>query len=62
MHIQKVLSDDDDQLWEISSNRPILFWFARDEKSKYPFITKIYIKNTPLGDLTAHTTNITIEE
>jgi hypothetical protein len=62
MHIQKVLSDDDDQLWEISSNRPILFWFARDEKSKYPFIAKIYIKNTPLGELTAHTTNITIEE
>ena len=62
MHIQKILSDEDDQLWEISSNRPILFWFARDPKNNYPFIAKIYIKNTPLGELTAHTTNITIEE
>lgn len=62
MHIQKVLSDDDDQLWELSSNKPIYFWIAKEPKKNYPFIAKIHIKDTPLGELTAHTTNITIEE
>ncbi len=62
MHIKKVLSDDDDELWEFSSNKPIYFWIAKDKKSKHPFIAKIFIKDTPLGELTAHTTKITIEE
>ena len=62
MYIKKVLSDDDDHLWEISSNKPINFWIAKDKKKGYPFIAKIFIKNTPLGNLTAHTTDITIEE
>ena len=62
MYIKKVLSGDDDQLWELSANKPIIFWIAKDAKKGYPFITKIFIKNTPLGDLTAHTTNITIKE
>ena len=59
---KKVLSDDDDELWEFSSNKPIYFWIAKDKKSKHPFIAKIFIKDTPLGELTAHTTKITIEE
>ena len=62
MHIQKVLSEDDDELWEFSSNKPVYFWIARDKNTNYPFIAKIFIKDTPLGELTAHITNITIEE
>lgn len=62
MRIKKVLSEDDDQLWELSSNKPIYFWIAKETNKNYPFIAKIFIKNTPLGDLTAYTTNITIEE
>ena len=62
MHIKKVLSDDDDELWEFSANKPIYFWIARDKKTNYPFIAKILINDTPLGKLTAHTTDITIEE
>lgn len=62
MHIQKVLSEDDDELWEFSSNKAIYFWIAKDEKTKRPFIAKVFIKDTPLGELTAHTTKITVEE
>lgn len=62
MHIQKVLSEDDDELWEFSSNKSVYFWIAKDEKTKHPFIAKVFIKDTPLGELTAHTTKITIEE
>ena len=62
MHIEKVLSDDDDELWEFSANKPVYFWIAKDEKTKLPFIAKVLIKNTPLGELIAHTTKITIEE
>ena len=62
MLITKVLSEDDDHLWEFSSNKSIKFWIAKDTKKGYPFIAKIFIKDTPLGNLTAHTTDITIEE
>ena len=62
MHIDKLLSEDDDTLWQFSANKPILFWIARDSKNNYPFIAQISIKNTPLGELNAYTTQITIEE
>ena len=62
MHIKKILSEDDDELWEFSANKPIYFWIARDTKNNHPFIAKIFIKDTPLGELTAHTTDISIEE
>lgn len=63
MHIKKVLSEEeDDELWEFSTNKPVYFWIVRDKKTNYPFIAKIFIKNTPLGELTAHTTDIIIEE
>ena len=62
MHIKKVLSEDDDELWEFTSNKTVYFWIARDKKTNYPFIAKVFIKGTPLGELTAYTTNITIKE
>ena len=62
MNIVKELSEDDDELWEFSSNKPVYFWIAKDKKSRYPFIAKVQIKQTPLGELNAYTTNITIEE
>ncbi len=62
MHIDKLLSEDDDTLWQFSANKPIFFWIAKYANSNYPFIAQISIKNTPLGELNAYTTQITIEE
>lgn len=62
MHIDKLLSEDDDTLWEFSANKPIYFWIAHDTKTNYPFITRIQIKDTPLGELNAYTTQISIKE
>ena len=62
MHIVKDLSDDDDELWEFSSNKPVYFWIAKNEKNGYPFIARVQIKETPLGELNAYTSQISIEE
>lgn len=62
MQIEKLLSDDDDSLWEFSANKPIYFWIAKDPETGIPFIAKVTIKSTPLGELNAHTSKITIKE
>lgn len=62
MHITKLLSEDDDSLWEFSANKPVYFWIARDKSSNYPFIARVLIEDTPLGKLTAYTSQITVKE
>ena len=62
MHIKKVLSDDDDTLWEFASNKPIDFWIMRDKTSLRPFIARVRIKDTPLGELNAYITDVNIED
>jgi hypothetical protein len=62
LQIDKLLSDDDDTLWQFSANRPIYFWLMRDEATGHPFIAKIQIKDTPLGELNAYLTKTTIKE
>ncbi len=62
LQIDKLLNEDDDTLWEFSANKPIYFWIARDKNTNRPFIAKVQIKSTPLGELNAYTSKITIEE
>lgn len=62
LRIDKILSEDDDALWEFSVNKPIYFWIVRDTKTNNPLIARIQIKNTPLGELNAYAQNITIKE
>lgn len=62
MYIDKLGSDGDDMLWQITSDRPIYFWILEDEKSKLPFIAKVDIESTPLGRLQVFTHKITVKE
>lgn len=62
MYITKLLSEDDDSLWEFSANKPVYFWIARDSKSNYPFIARVLIEDTPLGELNAYTEAINVKE
>lgn len=62
LQIDKLLSEDDDTLWEFSANKPIYFWIARTPEGGHPFIARVQIKSTPLGELNAYTTKITVKE
>lgn len=62
MYITKLLSEDDDSLWEFSANKPIYFWIARDKSSNYPFIARVMIESTPLGELNAYAKSIKVKE
>ena len=62
LYIDKLGSEAEDLLWEVSSDRPIYFWILEDETSKAPFIAKIEIESTPLGKLQVYTKNIPVED
>lgn len=62
MYIDKLDSDADDLLWEVSSDRPIYFWILEEKSQKAPFIARIEIESTPLGKLQVYTHNITVKD
>ena len=62
MYIDKLLNDGDDLLWELTSEKPIVFWILEDKESKLPFIARIEVEDTPLGRLLAYTQTIQTEK
>lgn len=62
MRIKKNLSEDDDTLWEFASNKDIDFWIMRDRQTDLPFIARVRIKGTPLGELNAYAIEINFED
>ena len=62
LQISKSLNEDDDTLWEFATNKPIDFWIMRDNATSKPFIAKIKIKDTPLGELNAYTIDVKVED
>lgn len=62
LYIDKLDTQGDDFLWQISSDRPIYFWILEDDKTRLPFIAKIFIENTPLGELNVYTGQITVKD
>lgn len=61
-YIDKLDNDDDDLIWTISKDNPIHLWLQTDEKSKLAYIARIHMEDTPLGELNAYTTAITIKQ
>lgn len=62
MFIDKLNSDGDDLLWQITSDRPIYFWIMTDNHTQIPFIAQIHIDDTPLGKMDVYTSKITIKD
>ncbi len=62
MYIDKLNSDGDDLLWQLSSDKPIYFWIMKDSASGLPFIAQIKIDDTPLGRLDVKTQKITVKK
>ena len=55
-------ADGDDLLWQLSSDRPIYFWILKDAASGAPFIARVKINETPLGEMNVYTTKIEVKK
>ena len=61
MYIDKLEETGDDLLWQLTSDKPVYFWILKDEKTNKPFIARILIEDTPLGQLNVYTTSINVK-
>ena len=62
MSIDRLKHESDDMLWKISSDSPVYFWIMQDETTGVPFIARINITSTPLGEATVYTTKIEVKK
>lgn len=62
MYIDKLGAEGDDLLWQLSSDRPIYFWILKDAASGAPFIARVKINETPLGEMNVYTTKIEVKK
>lgn len=62
MFIDKLGSKGDDLLWQLTSDKRIYFWIMQEEKTSAPFIARVYIKDTPLGEMNVYTSKIEVKE
>lgn len=53
--------DDADAGFFLNKNEPIYFWILEDEKSGLPFVAKVFVKSTPMGELESVTTEIEVK-
>ena len=61
MYIDKLEETGDDLLWQLTSDKPVYFWILKDEKTNKPFIARILIEDTPLGQLNVYTTSSSVK-
>jgi hypothetical protein len=52
---------DTDAGFLLNRDEPAYLWLLNDEKTGLPFVAKIFIKSTPLGELEALTTKIEVK-
>ena len=62
MYIDKLGAEGDDLLWQLSSDRPVYFWILKDKQSGAPFIARVKIDETPLGEMNVYTTKIEVKK
>ena len=62
MYIDILGAEGDDLLWQLSSDRPIYFWILKDAASGAPFIARVKINETPLGEMNVYTTKIEVKK
>lgn len=51
VYIENLQDNNDNILWDVTSDRPIKMWVGEDQQTKIPFIVEIVIDSTPLGAL-----------
>ncbi len=62
MYIDKLKEEGDDLLWKMTSESPVYFWIMQDNTRKAPFIARISVEKTPLGEMNVYTTKIEVSE
>lgn len=60
MYIDKLKEEGDDLLWKMTSESPVYIWIMEDAAGRAPFIARIKIENTPLGEMNVYTTKIEV--
>lgn len=60
MYIDKLGSEGDDLMWQLTSDRPVYFWLLEDPATQKPFIARVLVEDTPLGRLEVYTHKITV--
>lgn len=53
--------EDADAGFLLNKNEPVYFWVLKEEKSGLPFVAKVFVKSTPLGELESLTTEIEVK-
>lgn len=53
--------EDTDAGFLLNEDEPVYFWILNDKETGFPFVAKIFIKSTPLGELEALTTEIEVK-
>lgn len=62
MYIDRLKEEGDDMLWKMTSDSPVYFWIMQDEKTQAPFIAKVYVEDTPLGEMIVYTTKTEVKK
>lgn len=62
MSIERLKEEGDDMLWKMTSDSPVYFWIMQDEKSSVPFIARVKVGETPLGEMTVYTNKIEVNK
>lgn len=60
--IHQEKTEKGDLLWQVSSERSIIFYVLKDEKTGLSFVPEVNISSTPLGDLNAFATTYQIKD
>lgn len=51
IYVENLKNNNDNILWDVSADKPIKLWIAKDEATGVPFVLEIKIDTTPLGEL-----------
>lgn len=51
LYIENLKNNNDNILWDVSSDKPIKVWIGFDRIHKIPYLVEIKIDSTPLGEL-----------
>ena len=60
MSIDRLKEEGDDLLWKLTSDSPVYFWIMHDKQTDLPFIARVNVGSTPLGEMNVYTTKIEV--
>ncbi len=62
LQIAEINTDDDDDLWQTTAERPLLFWLETEPETGMPYIVQIQVASTPLGHVVARLEHLDVKD